>query len=382
MAIKHELIQQWKKDEKTPFKGWDFSYLKGRIKEEKPTWNYISIAKKLIKKTNSVLDLATGGGEIFSEILSDFRPNRLIAIEGYKPNVSIAIRKLRKYGVKLIYANETRQLPFKESEFDLILNRHGGLNIKELTRIITEGGLFLTQQVGGDNLKDLIKEFGFSPKWTSNTLMNVSKELKTAGFRIKQGKKWRGKITFKDVGALVYFLKAIPWIIEGFNVSKYLSILEKLQDRLQRTGKLCFTSERFLIMAKKRNTYRTGRLLKPGGVFVFSVTHPCFHSSENQRFAEMHEGETGKLVIRTGVKVSSYLTPFAKKTEGIIGQPESQYCYHRPIQNLLQSCFKVGFVVDGFEEPGLPEPEKRKAGVRWDDMPEIPPVMVVRMTLR
>jgi ubiquinone/menaquinone biosynthesis C-methylase UbiE len=164
MAIKHELIQQWKKDEKTPFKGWDFSYLKGRIKEEKPTWNYILTAKKLIKRSNSVLDMATGGGEIFSEILSDFRPNRLIAIEGYKPNVSIVIRKLRKYGVRVIYANETRQLPFKESEFDLILNRHGGLNIKELTRIITEGGLFLTQQVGGDNLKDLIKEFGFSPK--------------------------------------------------------------------------------------------------------------------------------------------------------------------------------------------------------------------------
>jgi hypothetical protein len=37
--------------------------------------------------------------------------------------------------------------------------------------------------------------------------------------------------------------------------------------------------------------------------------------------------------------------------------------------------------MDGIEEPGLPEPEKRRAGVRWDDMPEIPPVMVVRMRL-
>lgn len=124
------------------------------------------------------------------------------------------------------------------------------------------------------------------------------------------------------------------------------------------------------------------QMLKPCGVFVFSVTHPCFHSAGIQRFAEMYEDEAGRHIVRTGVKVSSYLTPFAKKTEGIIGQPEPQYYYHRPIHVLFQSCFEAGFVVDGIEEPGLSGPEKPKAGVRWDDMPEIPPIMVVRMTLR
>ncbi len=123
------------------------------------------------------------------------------------------------------------------------------------------------------------------------------------------------------------------------------------------------------------------RALKPGGSFVFSVTHPCFHSAAIQRFAEMYEEEAGRHITRTGVKVSSYLTCFSKKTEGIIGQPKPQWYFHRPIQELLRLGFEHGFVVDGLEEPGLPEPEKRKAGVRWDDMPEIPPVLVVRMRL-
>ena len=123
------------------------------------------------------------------------------------------------------------------------------------------------------------------------------------------------------------------------------------------------------------------RILKPGGSFVFSVTHPCFHSGGIQRSTEMYEKKAGRHIIRTGVKVCSYLSPFAKKTEGIIGQPEPQWYYHRPIHVLFGSCFAAGFVVDGIEEPGFPEPEKPRASVRWDDMPEIPPVMVVRMRL-
>lgn len=123
------------------------------------------------------------------------------------------------------------------------------------------------------------------------------------------------------------------------------------------------------------------RMLKPSGIFVSSVTHPCFHSADIQRFCEMYEQEAGRHIIRTGVKVSSYLTPFAKKTEGIIGQPEPQYYYHRPMSVLFQTCFDSGFVMDGFAEPGLPDAGGKKAGVRWDDMPEIPPVMVVRMRL-
>jgi 2-polyprenyl-3-methyl-5-hydroxy-6-metoxy-1,4-benzoquinol methylase len=123
------------------------------------------------------------------------------------------------------------------------------------------------------------------------------------------------------------------------------------------------------------------QMLKPDGVFVFSVSHPCFNSAKIQQFAEMVEEDTGRHNIRTGIKVSSYLTPFAKKSEGIIGQPEPQYYYHRPIHALFQSCFEAGFVADGIEEPALPEPDKKEAGVQWDDMPEIPPVLVVRMKL-
>ena len=120
-------------------------------------------------------------------------------------------------------------------------------------------------------------------------------------------------------------------------------------------------------------------LLPRNGVFVFSVTHPCFHSAAIQRFAEMYEEGAGRHVILTGVKVSSYLSPSVRRTEGIVGQPEPQFFFHRPISRLFQHGFDAGFAVDGFEEPGFPPMKTPKAGVKWNDMPDIPPILVVRM---
>ena len=123
------------------------------------------------------------------------------------------------------------------------------------------------------------------------------------------------------------------------------------------------------------------QILKPSCAFVFSIPHPCFNSADFQRFSEMYEEEAGRLAIRNGIKMHDYLTPYAKKTEGIVGQPEYQYHFHRPLNIIFKACFDAGFVMDGIEEPAFPKPDKEKAGVSWADMPEIPPVLVVRMRL-
>jgi len=81
-------------------------------------------------------------------------------------------------------------------------------------------------------------------------------------------------------------------------------------------------------------------------------------------------------------KVSSYLKPFTRKTEGIIGQPRPQYYFHRPLQMLLDLGFRAGLVIDGLEEPGLGKEPPPRAGLSWDHMPDIPPILVARMRKR
>jgi SAM-dependent methyltransferase len=133
-------------------------------------------------------------------------------------------------------------------------------------------------------------------------------------------------------------------------------------------------------MAEIESLFRgLAALLKPEGRFVFSVAHPCFHSAGMRKFSEMYEESAGRHVRINGVKILSYITPKARKTEGIIGQPEPQYYFHRPLQDLFRAGFEAGFVIDGLLEAAFGKSEKDGSGLRWDDMPEIPPVLVVRM---
>jgi SAM-dependent methyltransferase len=121
-------------------------------------------------------------------------------------------------------------------------------------------------------------------------------------------------------------------------------------------------------------------MLKPGARFVFSVSHPCFHSTGTGRFSEDIEID-GRLSLRTGIKVFEYLTPTARKTEGVVGQPETQYSFHRPLQDLFGTAFRSGFVVDALLEPALEEKPDTPPGLRWRNMREIPPILVARMRL-
>lgn len=120
------------------------------------------------------------------------------------------------------------------------------------------------------------------------------------------------------------------------------------------------------------------RLLRPRGSFVFTVTHPCFHSAGVASVAEQSENTDGRLVVENGVKVYRYLTPFARKSEGILGQPMPQYVFHRPLHVLLAYGFRHGMVVDGLLEPRLPELETTSE-LSWKRMTDVPPVMAVRM---
>jgi S-adenosylmethionine:diacylglycerol 3-amino-3-carboxypropyl transferase len=93
-----DLHHQWKKEYETRFSGWDFSHLKNRWIDENPPWDYKELARQFVKKSEAILDIGTGGGEVLAS-LTPF-PRHAIATESLEPNVTIAREKLEPLGVK------------------------------------------------------------------------------------------------------------------------------------------------------------------------------------------------------------------------------------------------------------------------------------------
>ena len=246
------LIENWKYEEQQPFIGWDFSYLDGRMLEEQPPWSYSARAAELMKHSSSVVDLDTGGGERFLK-LHEHWPHKVVATEHYPPNFKLATERLTPFGAKVvdIQLSDFGPMPFSDGEFDLVLNRHAAFNPYEVGRVLTSGGTFLTQQVHGLWAVDLLAAFDAKPQWPDATPEKYLPRLQEAGLEIVNAQNWSGELAFTDVGAIVYYLKAVPWLVPGFSIDSHLKYLLKLQEQLEHNGLLAFAARKYLIEAHK-----------------------------------------------------------------------------------------------------------------------------------
>jgi SAM-dependent methyltransferase len=247
-AVK-DLHSQWKEEYKAPFSGWDFSHLKDRLFDESPPWDYIEMARQFVQKSEAVLDIGTGGGELFAS-LAPF-PKHAVATESWEPNIPVARNKLEPTGVKVVGVKSEDDTPFKDGEFDTVLNRHADFKPAEIYRILRPGGTFLTQQVGGNNLWDLAEEFDATLPYKKLTFDYWQREIQDAGLVLKQAEEWQGKMEFMDIGALAYFIKAVPWQVPGFDIDRDIHYLEKLHHKLENGERLAYTQIRFLFQAEK-----------------------------------------------------------------------------------------------------------------------------------
>lgn len=246
------LVRQWRQEETAPFTGWDFAHLDGRLIQDEHPWSYLTRAAELMRGASSVVDLDTGGGERFLS-LREHWPPRVVATEGYPPNLVLAAQRLTPHGAHVLSAHLTdfEPLPFADGEFDLVMNRHAAFNPAEVARILAPGGTFLTQQVHGMWAWDLLAAFDAKPQWPTATPEKYVPRLKAAGLDITDVQEWEGKLAFTDVGAVVYYLRAVPWLVPGFSVETHLRRLFALQERIAAGERLAFAAKLYLIEAYK-----------------------------------------------------------------------------------------------------------------------------------
>lgn len=246
------LLCQWLEEEQQAhIHGWDFSHLKGRYQVSPLPWEYRALVDRYRQPSHKLLDLDTGGGE-FLLSLGHPSPNTA-ATENYPPNVALCRQTLLPLGVDFRQADAGGALPFADASFDLVINRHGRFDARELFRVLRPGGVFVTQQVGARNDRELVDLLlpGLPLPFPGQTLQNVRRAFRRAGFLILDGQEAFLPIRFYDVGALVWFARVIEWEFPGFEVRRCLPGLEKAQRILEDRGCVEGTMHRFWLAAQK-----------------------------------------------------------------------------------------------------------------------------------
>jgi SAM-dependent methyltransferase len=235
-----------------PIDGWDFSWLDGRATEERPSWGYAELVKQRVESARMMLDLESGGGEMLAG-LPRF-PAFMVAAEGYPPNLAVAARRLRSRGA-FVVAMQTDQpaFPFASDTFDLVTSRHPVVTWwDEIARVLRVGGTYFSQQVGPNSVREL-SEFmmGPLPSGVARDPELARTRAQAAGLRVDDLRFERLRTTFDDVGAVVYFLRLVIWIVPGFTVEGYRQRLRALHEQIAREGPFVAYASRFLIEATR-----------------------------------------------------------------------------------------------------------------------------------
>ncbi|GII97793.1 methyltransferase family protein [Sediminihabitans luteus] len=238
--------------EAAPVDGWDFSWLDGRATEERPSWGYARTMAARWADADAALDLQTGGGEVLATVGSV--PRVAVATESWPPNVAKATELLHPRGIVVVADHDEPPLPFADAAFDLVTSRHPVVPWwGEIARVLRPGGTYLAQHVGPASVFELVELF-LGPQPEARRGRHHDDEAaaaRAAGLEVVDLRAERLRVEFFDVGAVVYFLRKVIWMVPGFTVDAYRDRLLALHEQIEAEGPFVAYSARHLIEARR-----------------------------------------------------------------------------------------------------------------------------------
>ncbi|MFE4713315.1 MULTISPECIES: class I SAM-dependent methyltransferase [unclassified Paenibacillus] len=232
--------------------GWDFSSVKC-VSEQAP-WDFYREVTKRCQSSDLLLDIGTGGGEAILSIAES--ASLLVGIDQSTGMMETANRNLSNSGksnVRFLEMNAD-QLEFPAPFFNVISCRHSPFSAKEVARVLSREGVFLTQQVAETDKMNLKEAFGRGQ--ASETPVGTLKqqyltELSEAGFSDVQSFEYNINEYYQTAEDLIFLLKHTP-IVPGFGQNEEdFRILGRFIEENQREQGILTNSARFMIIARR-----------------------------------------------------------------------------------------------------------------------------------
>jgi SAM-dependent methyltransferase len=229
------------------FSGWMLD-VKVRRLGEGPPWDYLARARELASTARAVLDLGTGGGERFAEVIGGL-DCRSVATEEWVVNAPVAAARLRPLGAGVVRCRSLA-LPFAGATFDLVLDRHEELEPAEVARVLAPGGRVLTQQVWND-MNELSRYFPRRSDFGDH-FNGYQRGFSEAGLRVLDARTQAWSDAYESLGEVVYYLCLAPWDVPDFDpLGADLPALLALEKDLSTPEGILMSGGSYVIEAQK-----------------------------------------------------------------------------------------------------------------------------------
>ena len=232
--------------------GWDFSRI--HTKRAPVLWEYVDVVRSYLKPTDRVLDIGTGGGEIFFSLAPFFSEG--IGVDHNPAMVETAQRdksvmSIDNVSLKRMEGNDLR---FDGDEFDIVLQRHSRVYVKEIVRVLRPGGYYITQTVGKRSSLNFLNAFGwtpasFGPDWWQS-VVELADQFRVHDCHIIAQAEYDVPYWFKDIESFMFWLMAVPWP-EAIELDKHWQNINRILETCQTEQGIETNEHRGLLIVQK-----------------------------------------------------------------------------------------------------------------------------------
>ncbi len=213
-------------------RGWDFSHMK--TMRDPVLWDYVEVVRQYLKPTDRVLDVGTGGCEIFSSLSPYFAEG--IGVDQQAVMIETARENLAAQSIDNIslMQMEAADLQFKPNSFDVVLVKHLRVYVDEVLRVLRPGGIFITQLVGQRTGLNILEAFGWTPAsfgddWWQ-TAAELAHQFRQHNCHILAEAEYDVPYWFLDVESLLFYVMSIP-LPEKIELEKHWQMIANFLKR-------------------------------------------------------------------------------------------------------------------------------------------------------
>lgn len=233
--------------------GWDFS----RVRDERDPvpWNFVDVVQKYLKPTDRVLDIGTGGGEIFLSLAPYFGEG--VGIDENPAMIKTAQRNQSTLSIDNIslMRMDADGLQFNTEGFDVVLSRHVWVYSSEVVRVLRPGGYFIMQAVGHRSSLNFRKAFGWT--WMPESefhqsVADVADQFRAHGCQIIAQAEYDVPYWFQDMESFMFWLMWTPWAWpEEIELEKHWQNINRIIETCQTERGIETNEHRELLIVQK-----------------------------------------------------------------------------------------------------------------------------------